>query len=303
MLTNNGYEVRQLLNGKQALQVVNYDPPELIILDIMMPELNGYEVCQQLKANPKTSKIPVIFLSARGHFIDKVKAFQVGGIDYITKPFFLAEVLCRVQTHLAISRYQRALEKEIAAKEKAQKELFAANRELERIANLDGLTGIANRRRFNEYLAQEWGRASRERQVISLLVIDIDYFKLYNDNYGHLAGDNCLKYIAKGIEKVLKRPTDLAARYGGEEFAVILPHTRQEGAELVAIGIQGEIRTMAIPHAGSTVADYVTLSIGVASMIPSPQLSSHLLINMADEALYQAKKAGRNRIISRACCA
>lgn len=297
MLTNNGYEVRQLLSGKQALQVANYDPPELILLDIMMPEMDGYEVCKKLKANPKTAEIPIIFISAKSHFLDKIKAFHVGGVDYITKPFFLGEVLCRVETHLAIYRYQKLLAQEIAAKEKAQKELLEVNLHLKKLANLDGLTEIPNRRRWDEYLAQEWSRGAREQQVLSLLLIDIDYFKNYNDSYGHLMGDDCLKTIAQGIQKVLQRPTDLVARYGGEEFGVILPNTHPEGAKQVATKIQSQITGMAMPHNNSCVGDYVTLSIGIASMIPNPQLSPTVLVNMADKALFQAKNTGRNRIV------
>lgn len=297
MLQNNGYEVRQVIDGNHALKVAEYDPPELILLDIMMPDISGYEVCQKLKYKSSTQNIPIIFISARTNFLDKVKAFQMGGVDYITKPFFLPEVLCRVETHVTIYRQRKSLIREIAEKQKIQAKLEAANKELERLANIDGLTEIANRRLFDEYLSQEWHRLKREQLPLSLIMIDVDSFKLYNDTYRHLAGDNCLKNIAQTINHVVKRPADLVARYGGEEFAVILPNTPLEGAVEVAKNISTEIRQLGIIHEKSSVSEYVTLSLGIASLIPTAESSPSYLIDIADKALSQAKQEGKNRFV------
>jgi diguanylate cyclase (GGDEF)-like protein len=294
MLTENGYEVRQVLSGKQALNLVSYDPPELILLDIMMPEMDGYEVCQRIKSNPNTADIPIIFISARGSLFDKVKGFQVGGVDYITKPFFLEEVLCRVQTHLSNYRYQKTLAEQIAAKEKAQQDLELANQKLIKLVNLDGLTGIPNRRYFDEFLTKEWYRLRREKQFLCLMMIDIDYFKPYNDTYGHTLGDEALKTVAQTLAQIVKRPADLVARYGGEEFVVILPNTDSEGAKQVAENIMTRMHQLAIPHQTSAISQYITLSIGIACLIPDQDAEPEILINYADQALYLAKSQGRN---------
>ncbi|MEO1799473.1 MAG: diguanylate cyclase [Cyanobacteria bacterium J06629_2] len=158
---------------------------------------------------------------------------------------------------------------------------------------------MANRRRFDEYITQEWSRCAREREYLSLLLCDVDYFKAYNDTYGHQAGDSCLYEVAKGIERAVKRPADVAFRYGGEEFAVILPHTEGQGAIRVAEEIHEQIQQLRIPHSSSQVSEYVTLSVGISSIIPDTRTSPHNLISAADSALYDAKLKGRNRVIYR----
>lgn len=297
VLHTNGYKVRTVLSGNQALQVVESKPPELILLDIIMPDISGFEVCEKLKRNPVTQHIPVIFLSALSNPSDRVKAFEKGGVDYIIKPFFFAEVLCRIKTHITIYRQKRSLAMEIAKKEKIQAELEQASRTLERLANLDGLTEVANRRHFDRYLATEFLRLKREKLPLSLIMIDVDDFHSYNNLYGHLEGDDCLIKIVQTMKNVLKRPADLLVRYGGEEFAVILPNTPLNGAIEVAREIQEEISNLAIIHEDSMVSEYVTLSLGIASMIPTSELSPQNLIKKADVALFQAKKQGKNR-----CC-
>jgi diguanylate cyclase (GGDEF)-like protein len=306
MLSENGYEVRQVLSGKQALKVVNYEPPELILLDIMMPEIDGYEVCQQIKSNPKLQNIPVIFISAEENTINKIKAFEVGGIDYVTKPFFLAEVLCRVQTHINNYRHTNRLTQEIIARQKAQQELKLANQKLAKVVNklrklvnLDGLTKISNRRYFDQFLATQWKYLQRENQnePLSLMMLDIDDFKTYNDTYGHIAGDIALKSVAQLVSKCVTRPMDLVARYGGEEFVVVLPNTNIQGAKQVADRIVKEIEKLAIPHQESKVVKYVTLSIGVSCLIPNKDESPESLIKKADDALFEAKNQGRNCIV------
>ncbi len=474
MLTSRGYQVRQAINGKLALQGAQIFKPDLILLDINMPEMNGYDVCQELKSLEITRNIPVIFLSAYSETIDKVKAFIVGGVDYITKPFQIEEVLARVENQLTLHHMQKQLceqntrlQLEIIERQRAEEEvrflltttklinesidfhdaleitlrqvgqtigwnlgeawipnnetatleysrgwyvseqkfekfieksknlilapnigiaghvwlskqlewiedlslaqeawfirhevakevglktalsipiiindqvlaiivffkqeqlkpetriielvkavatqlgsfihrkkieaaLVKANQELERIATLDGLTGIANRRRFDEYLYFEWLRLFRDKLPLSLILCDVDFFKLYNDTYGHLAGDFCLQHVAAAIRQSVKRHSDLVARYGGEEFAVILPNTTAKGAFYVAETIRKQIQSIKLVHAKSEVSKYVTLSLGVASIIPHTEICPDTLITIADKALYAAKHQGRNCVV------
>ncbi|EIJ41982.1 diguanylate cyclase (GGDEF) domain-containing protein [Beggiatoa alba B18LD] len=287
MLNEQGYKVRGVTNGKSALTAIHLSPPDLILLDINIPDMNGYEVCEHLKADEQTRDIPVIFISAMHDIIDKVKAFSIGGVDYITKPFHVDEVLARVRTHLTIRHLQKRLEQ--------------ANQELYRQATLDGLTQIANRRRFDDYLKQTWQQMVYQHKSMALILADIDYFKAYNDTYGHLQGDDCLKQVAQSIESAVHRSTDLVARYGGEEFAVILPDTEKTGALHIAKQIQAKLQTLALPHSKSSVSQLLTLSIGVASILPqgdsaNPNTGVNLLIQKTDNALYQAKSVGRNCI-------
>jgi diguanylate cyclase (GGDEF)-like protein len=474
MLTSRGYQVRQAINGKLALQGAQIVKPDLILLDINMPEMNGYEVCQELKKIDITRNIPVIFLSAYSETIDKVKAFKVGGVDYIAKPFQIEEVLARVENQLTIHQMQKQLceqnarmQLEIIERQRSEEEvrflltttklinasldfhdaleitlrqvgqtigwdlgeawipnnetatleysrgwyvsepkfekfieksknlilppnigiagqvwlskqlewiedislaqeacfirseiakevgiktalsipiivndqvlailvflnknqlkpapriielvkavatqlacfihqkkieaaLVKANQELERLATLDGLTGIANRRRFDEYFYFEWLRLFREKLPMSLILCDVDFFKLYNDTYGHLAGDFCLQHVAAAIRQSVKRHSDLVARYGGEEFAVILPNTTAKGAFYVAETIRKQVQRIKLVHAKSEVSKYVTLSLGVASIIPNAETCPDTLITIADKALYAAKHQGRNCIV------
>lgn len=283
ILSKQGYLVRLAPNGKRALAIVEDNIPDLILLDIMMPEMDGYEVCQLLKANEAVCDVPVIFLSALDKIMDKVKAFEMGGVDYITKPLEEKEILARVQTHLTIRNLQ--------------KELEARNRELARLVNIDGLTQVASRRYFDSYLEQEWKRLAREKNHLALIMLDLDYFKLYNDYYGHPIGDDCLKQIGQTLMQAIQRPADLAARYGGEEFVMVLPNIDKSGAVHVAKNIQEKLHDLQIPHTKSNVSPYVTCSMGIACMIPNQSLSLAEFITIADKALYTAKEQGRNQFI------
>jgi len=303
LLTRKGFNVTVANSGEMALQMVEENAPDLILLDICMPQMDGYEVCQALKKDPDTKDIPIIFISALDEILDKVKAFRVGGVDYITKPFHMAEVLARVNSHIAIHQLQRQLEEqndllrqEICDRLAAEAALQAANQELQRLAHMDGLTQVANRRNFDSTLAQEWRRLAREQQPLSLILCDVDFFKRYNDTYGHQVGDDCLRNIASAISIALKRPSDLVARYGGEEFAVILPNTPLQGANHVAKEIQVAVRALGMTHIGSKVSKFVTLSIGISSVIPQSKFSPMSLVAGADRALYRAKLEGRDRI-------
>jgi diguanylate cyclase (GGDEF)-like protein len=288
-LTQNGYEVQCAKSGAMALIGVQANPPDLILLDVCMPGINGYEVCQQLKANLATKDIPVIFLSALDHPLDKVKAFEMGGADYITKPFQMEEVLVRVKHQLTIRHLQQQQQQLIAALEQA-------NQQLQVMATLDGLTQIANRRRFDEYLLLEWHRAAREQTPLSLILADIDHFKRYNDTCGHLAGDRCLQVVADTLSQVVQRPADLLARYGGEEFAILLPNTELPGALQLAERIRLNVEQLVFADAPLPVCKHISLSLGVASTIPTVTASFETLVATADRAMYEAKAKGRNRV-------
>lgn len=287
VLEQHGYEVRCVRTGAMALIGIQASAPDLIVLDIRMPDMDGYEICQTLKANAQTSEIPIIFLSALEQPFDKVKAFEVGGADYITKPFQVEEVLVRINHQLTIRNLQQQRKQLIAALEQA-------NLELESLAALDDLTQVANRRRFDNYLELEWQRAAREQLPLSLILADIDYFKRYNDSWGHLAGDRCLQIVAQTIRAIPQRPSDLVARYGGEEFTILLPNTDATGAAQIAETIRQSIEQLRFPHALLEVDQSITLSLGVASLVPVPNSSSIQLIELADQALYNAKAQGRN---------
>jgi diguanylate cyclase (GGDEF)-like protein len=302
LLESRGYEVRAVTSGKMALTVVQRAHPDLILLDICMPEMDGFAVCQALKADPSTRDIPVIFVSALNEVLDKVRAFEIGGVDYITKPFHLAEVMARVETHLTLKRLRQQLQEqnerlkaEMRDRLAAEAALQAANQELERLASLDGLTQVANRRSFDHRLEMEWRRLSRDHSPLSLVLCDVDHFKHYNDYYGHQAGDTCLQQIARAIEQCTQRTADLVARYGGEEFAVVLPHTDLEGAQHIASMIQQRIAALQLTHARHPSSPVVTLSMGIASICPKPELEPSELVAAADRALYEAKHHGRDR--------
>ena len=426
VLMKQNYRVHCVADGEMALHAIRGELPHLILLDVVLPAINGYKLCKILKSNDKTRQIPIIFISALDSESDKVQAFKLGCADFITKPFFVEELLVRVETqfkiyqekdHLKKLLYQNVKERKTVEQELNQSrallagvlnssldgvaafeairdrwghiidfrwlvvnpvaamsvgetgdslrgqllletlpnnlfeglfDLFIqvvencivldkehyydrdlnwfhivavklgdgfavnfrditerkqmeialkeANQELQRQANIDSLTQVANRRRFDEYLAQEWSRCAREKQTLSLIICDVDYFKFYNDAYGHQAGDQCLYKVAQGMATAIKRPADVVFRYGGEEFAMILPFTRGEGALQVAKTVRERIVNLKIPHDLSEVSQYVTLSLGVSSIIPHVESSPESLIAAADRALYEAKASGRNRV-------
>lgn len=278
-----GYRVAELTNGEQCLAAYTRLQPDLILLDAMMPVMDGFTCCARLQALPGGERTPVLMITGLEDQASVDWAFEAGATDYITKPINWALLRQRVHRMLQES--------------KVSQELKQANQELQQLVFLDSLTQLANRRRFDAYLSQEWKRTARDRAPLSLILCDIDFFKPYNDTYGHQVGDLCLQQVAKTITLAAKRPADLVARYGGEEFGVVLPNTENEGALRIAEEIRSHISALQIVHASSQVSRYVTLSFGVASTIPSSKSPLEKLIAAADAALYQAKTEGRDRIL------
>lgn len=427
LLTRSGYSVRSVTSGKMALKTLETKLPDVILLDVRMPEMDGYQLCTTIKSNRELSNIPVIFISASDDTRDKAKAFACGGVDYVTKSFHIEEVLLRLENQLLIQRQKTALQQEIKKRQEAEEvlyqsrallasvlnssldgiaalqavrdpqtgeigdfrclvvnpviakafnrsreqlvgklvlkrflqrvnpdlfnlvvtvvetgeplakdiyyplgesawyhfsavklgdgfaiavrditerkkmelELQTVNRELRSLAHLDSLTCIANRRCFDDFLPQAWLRTGRAAQPLSLLMIDIDHFKYYNDTYGHQQGDFCLREVAQTIKKIVARPTDLVTRYGGEEFAVILPETSQAGALRIAETIRSTVLALSIINEceDPNAPEFITVSIGISTLIPVLDFSPDYLVHQADQALYSAKKQGRNRCV------
>jgi diguanylate cyclase (GGDEF)-like protein len=303
LLGNDGYtEVLTVGSSRQAFRQLGLDDPALapgidvILLDVAMPEMSGVEACAVINGHERLRDIPIIMMAGPAETSALEQALAAGAIDYIAKPPTRLELLARVRACLRLKREidrRKALEQESF---EVTRLLDAAYQRLQHISFLDGLTEIANRRRFDEFIDLEWRRALRSSTPMSLIMIDIDFFKAYNDTYGHQSGDDCLKRVANALNTALNRPGDLAARYGGEEFAVVLAGTHPAGAAAVAEALRSRVEGLDIPHAGSRVSDRVTISLGVASMVPVRESSPADLISKADRALYAAKRAGRNRV-------
>ena len=269
------YDIAFATEWKKGLEIAGRTNPDLILLDIMMPEMDGFEICRRLKAEPATRDIPVIFITALDGEADEEKGLAIGAADYITKPFHPAIVTLRVRNHI---------------KFKLQRD------RLEALTLTDSLTEIANRRLFDQHLDQEWQRCLRAKDPLSAIMMDIDHFKAFNDNYGHAAGDDCLRRVAQALVQVPSRPGDVVARVGGEEFACLLSGTDAEGAVVVARQLCAAVTGLAIPHGYSEVSDCVSISAGIACVEPAPDDTPVSLVKRADEMLYEAKEAGRNRI-------
>lgn len=284
------YAIFFATNGGEGIRIARRELPDLILLDIMMPEMDGYAVCRIIKADPHTRQIPVIFVTAMDSQLDEARGLELGAIDYITKPVSPTIVKARVRNHLELKRHRDMLGAMTV-------ELERKNRELALLAREDSLTGLANRRQFDAILAAEIKRARRFRQILSLIMCDVDHFKNYNDHYGHPAGDECLRTIGRILSGVFKRASDLPARYGGEEFAVIFPDTPPGNAAFLAEKLRSELAEHAIPHACSDAAGFVTLSLGVVSAHPCEERTASWFISEADKALYRAKESGRNRVV------
>jgi diguanylate cyclase (GGDEF)-like protein len=267
-------QVLMARNAEAALAVCDEQQPDLILLDVMMPGMDGYALCERLKADDRTRDIPVIFVTSHSDEAAESRGLDVGAVDFISKPINARIVKARVRTHLTL---------------KAQSDLLRS------WVYIDGLTGVHNRRHFDEALAREWNRALRRGSVLSVVLLDVDHFKRYNDHYGHPAGDECLRRIASEMTRHVKRPADLLARYGGEEFACILPDTGHEGAMQFARQLGTHIQELGIAHAASDTSEVVTVSLGVGTVLAPAAHGADRLLELADAQLYDAKRQGRNR--------
>ncbi len=276
-LLKDEYVIQAASSGRRALEIATRGkPPDLVLLDIMMPDMDGLEVCRALKDNQATQRIPIIFVSALSEVSEEAAGLSLGAVDYITKPYHGDIVRARVRAHI---------------------NLKIATDQLEEMSQIDSLTQVANRRRLDRAIDNEIRRHARGSKSLGLIMLDIDYFKAFNDHYGHGAGDRCLHTIAQALNTTIKRPSDLFARYGGEEFAAILPATDREGVERVAEAMRTLIDTMHIPHAHSAITNHVTISLGCVAQVITTESAADLFM-LADQALYKAKELGRNRVVT-----
>lgn len=270
--------IRFASTASQALEMINGTRPDLILLDVELPDINGLKLCIMLKQDVETASIPVLFITSKIETGFEEKVFDAGASDFITKPLKPRVVAARVQTHLA---YHKALV------------------QLNKLAHTDSLSGLANRLSFDEQLDIEFRRARRQQEPLSIVMIDIDEFKKYNDYFGHVAGDDCIKAIGRGLNKITKRPADFAARFGGEEFSLILPNTDKKGAEVLIGSLMSTISDLAIKHAPEAIYPIVTVSVGFSTLEPMQCDFSTIapldVVSAADKALYQSKHDGRNR--------
>ncbi len=284
-----GYKVILATNGVEALERIQTDPPGVIVLDVMMPELDGYSVCRQLKSSNQTMAIPVIMVTALRGTDERIRGIEAGADDFISKPFNRMELVTRVKSLLRIRKLNEALEQKIYELERAQEKL-------RQLAITDGLTGIYNHRYFRRQLKLEISRSKRFKMPFSLILFDLDYFKTYNDQFGHLSGDKVLKRFARLLYEHI-REVDTVARYGGEEFVLLLPGTDKEAAVMVAEKIRLLVSHTPFPHIKKMQSGKVTVSAGVATY-PDDARDGEELIQKTDQAMYQAKKAGRNQTIA-----
>jgi diguanylate cyclase (GGDEF)-like protein len=269
------FQVFMATSGAQALALCKSNPPDLVLLDIVMPGMNGFEVCTALKADEATRNIPVIFVTAHTDAEQETRGLEVGAVDFISKPVNPAVVRARVKTHLTLKLQTDVMRK---------------------LVFLDGLTGVYNRRYFDQQLTTEMARSVRSGSALSVIMLDVDFFKRYNDAYGHQAGDDCLRKIAFTLKEALRRPADVVARYGGEEFGCILPETGFDDAMAIANELERNVRAKAIPHNNSDAAKVVTISLGVAGRAAQGPSDLSALVALADAQLYKAKHAGRGQV-------
>ena len=274
-LLKDDYKIKVANSGQRALDLARTkDKPDLILLDIEMPNMDGYDVCKKLKSSSDTIDIPIMFVTAKNTPEDEEYGLNLGAIDYIKKPFHSGIIKIRIKNHL---------------------KLKMKSKKLEELSMCDSLTGLANRRFFDEMLEKKYKETQRDVKNLAVIMIDIDYFKLYNDNYGHWMGDECLSKVAIALKKVIKRPADIVARYGGEEFVILLPDIDRSGAIKVAQSLVETISNLKIPHKYSLASSYVTISVGVAIKEIDEDISKEDLVKKADSELYRAKDSGRNK--------
>ena len=273
-LLKDTYEVKIAKSGTKALEILESpNDIDLILLDIEMPDINGYDVCRKIKNNETIKNIPIIFITGRTSQEDEEYGLNLGAIDYITKPFNKAIVKLRIKNYL---------------------NLKIKNDMLEKLSMYDGLTNIRNRRFFDETFEKTFSEIKRDKKSLAVLMIDIDFFKPYNDNYGHGQGDETLRKVAKALEKTIKRASDFVARYGGEEFVILLKDINKDGVEAVANNLLNAVRELKITHEFSKIENYVTISIGASFYNSNSDITKLELLLKADETLYEVKNGGRN---------
>ncbi|MFT5277317.1 MAG: diguanylate cyclase (GGDEF)-like protein [Granulosicoccus sp.] len=271
------YNILAATMGKQAIKVASQSLPDLILLDVMMPDINGHDVCQTLKSNDLTKHIPIIFVTAQSKPEDEIKGLELGAVDYFTKPFVLPLIKVRVRNQI---------------------DLIQKTAALERMAWIDGLTGISNRRLFDKRYFDACKYGIRNKRRISIILIDIDFFKQYNDHYGHANGDAVLKQVAQTLELGASRPLDLVARYGGEEFVILLTDASETEGAMVAEKVRAKVEALGIAHAESSIHKCLTISVGVTSSPRGVADFDHkALMEKADRCLYEAKSLGRNTVV------
>lgn len=269
------YELLFALNSDEALKMANEERPDLILLDVVMAPESGFDVCYTLKNEPRTKNIPILFITSSTTMKDEVRGLELGAVDYITKPVNPPIVKARVRNHMELKKYKD---------------------KLERIAAVDVLTGLATRRRFEDALQSEWRRCRRHQAPLTIAMMDIDFFKPFNDNYGHGAGDDCLRKVGNVLGKQVKRAADLVARYGGEEFVCVMPETDLAGGVAFGHALRQAVLDLNLTHEHSQVSGQVTMSVGVSSVVPTEDMDPTDLVRSADKQLYKAKENGRNRV-------
>ena len=278
-----GMSVTTASNGADALTLIETSRPfDLVLLDVVMPGMTGFEVCRQLRRRYNTAELPVVMLTAKSRLADLTEGFASGANDYLDKPFTREELLAQVAAQIKVRKYH---------------ELAQENSRLRRELIIDTLTSLTNRRGFDEFFDEEWRRALRIDYELSIMMIDIDFFKQYNDTYGHLKGDDSLVQVANALKGIARRPGDVVARFGGEEFVILLPMTNAKNAVQIAEKTCRHVEALGIPHKESGISNYITISIGVVTAKPRQDLAQVELIKAADQALYQAKNEGRNRVV------
>ncbi len=278
-LGKQGHEVMSAEDGQEGVAMYAAAAPDLVLLDMMMPDMDGSETVRRMRAL-SDEWAPIIFLSGLNTTEDIETALDSGGDDYLVKPFQPKILDAKIRSMQRIAAMRRRL--------------VEANAKLTSLAEIDGLTGIANRHRLNQKLHEELMRCARSKLPLSVILMDIDHFKRFNDTYGHLTGDDCLKLVAGCVAAEVRRPADLCARYGGEEFCVVLPETPAAGAMALAEQIRASVAQLRLQTAQGPVS--LTISLGVASMVPAPGTDASVLLAQADTALYRAKDSGRNAV-------
>lgn len=295
--------IMKATSGNEALSyMLDYDFG-LVILDVQMPEMDGFEVADLMKSREKTRHIPIIFLTAISKEEYSIfKGYEVGAVDYLFKPIEPVILRSKVKVFINLYKQKEEIKKQAALLEEKVEELLElkrANWKLENLSQVDGLTGIANRRSLDQYMEKNWEQTLRESAWFSFIMVDIDFFKAYNDNYGHLQGDDCLRRVAKVLTDSTEGSNGfLVARYGGEEFSVVLPHTDPQETERIAELIQRNLHCSGIVHEYSPLSPHLTVSMGTVSLIPTSSLTIEGFIDRADKALYVAKKLGRNQAVN-----